>query len=913
VKIRFHIHYHTSWGQRLFVVGSLPQLGEWHATNAASMTYTADGTWFLELETPRNQPPEFTYKYVICHEPSGGREWEAGEDRTFGCDPKRFAGVEIHDTWRPSGIPENALLTSAFTNVVFRRAGEASSSVPRVRSSGQVHRFRIRAPRVGPGHRVGLVGSDPALGGWDEDKVVAMTSDAFPVWEADVSLTGTPGDLVFYKYAICDADGRVITWDQGADRAIHLHDGPRRKKLTVLNDELFRYPVGSWKGAGVSIPVFSLRTRNGLGVGEFPDIKILVDWAKRTGLKMIQVLPVNDTVATHTWVDSYPYAAISVFALHPMYMNIEAMDVPEIMVSLDAVREEKATLNAQEEVDYESVMFIKSWYFKQAYDAVKGRILNDPDFTAFFEQNRTWLVPYAVFSCLRDRYGTSDHTAWPDYNCPTEDDIERFAATDTPHYDDVAVHYFIQYHLHKQLAGAAEYARANGIVLKGDIPIGVYRHSTDTWLYPDLFNMDAQAGAPPDAFAIDGQNWGFPTYRWESMARDGYGWWSNRLHQMSEYFDAFRIDHILGFFRIWEIPGNQVQGIMGHFSPALPMSPAEIEAWGLRFDPRRLAEPYIRRHMLDSMFGERADEVISEYLDEYEPGCFRFKPGFEGQKDIMEHLASPDGTPPTPDDPDAALMWQLFELMSEVLFLRDPQGGEDLFHPRSTFHRTHSYRELDWYTKQRLGELYIEYFYRRHEEFWREQAMVRLPAIRGATTMLICGEDLGMVPDCVPSVLRDLEILSLDVQRMPKDPKREFHHPDDSPYLSVCTTSSHDMPGLREWWEEDRGRSQRFFNTILGQYGTAPYFCEPWVCRDVLAQHLHSPAMWAVFPIQDLLAISGELRREDAEAERINIPSNPQHYWRYRLHVDLEDLLESDDFNDDLKDLIDAAGRNSEY
>lgn len=224
-------------------------------------------------------------------------------------------------------------------------------------------------------------------------------------------------------------------------------------------------------------------------------------------------------------------------------------------------------------------------------------------------------------------------------------------------------------------------------------------------------------------------------------------------------------------------------------------------------------------------------------------------------------------------------------------------------------HFTKSYKELDPGTKSVLDRLYVDFFYHRHESFWRDQAMVKLPAIKEATNMLVCGEDLGMVPECVPGVMDELGILSLEIQRMPKNSEKEFDHPADAPYLSVISTSTHDMPTIRGWWEEDQAVSQKFFNQILGHQGGAPFYCEPWIARDVVFQHLYSPAMWAIIPIQDLLAIDGKIRRKDPLREQINVPANPTHYWRYRLHFTLEELLAENEFNRTVEGMITASGR----
>jgi len=912
MNICFSIHYVTQWGQEVRLVGSSPQLGEWDPHRAPPMTFTPGGHWILDVDVAKLSALPLSYKYCVVH-PGGGIEWEAGGNRVVGKDIGRPERVWVSDTWRPAGALDQPLTTAAFTRAILgghRRLVEGASKA--TARSGARCRFRVIAPRVEPDYAVCVIGSDAALGEWEEAYAVVLSGKDFPEWHGEVRLKDTSRPIE-YKYGVYDtARSKVVRWETGANRVIGPELGKRSAGLKLRHDGWLREGLSPWRGAGVAVPVFSLRSERGLGVGEFADIKLMVDWAHETGLSLIQLLPVNDTVATHTWVDSYPYAAVSVFALHPIYMRLEDMGVFDAETTRTFVGERRAELNALADVDYEAVMGIKSRYFKAAYDASRDRFLKDPDYRAFFEDHHDWLMPYAVFSCLRDRYSTSNYNLWPAYRTITRDELERFADPGQSHFDDVAVHYFIQYHLHRQLLDAATYARSRGVALKGDIPIGVYRHSVDTWIDRRSFNLDAQAGAPPDAFAIDGQNWGFPTYNWEAMAKDGFSWWRRRLMHLAEYFDAFRIDHILGFFRIWEIPLEQVQGILGHFSPAFTVTRGELNWRGIGWDGERLAQPYIRRHMLEPIFGAQADWVAAEFLDETQPGCFRMKEPFRTQRGVEDYLRQDAAANPAHAARNEAVKWGLFRLIADRVFVPEPSAPTEAYYPRSTMHNTWSYNDLDEHTRWRLNALYIDYFYKRHEQFWRDQAMVRLPAIRSATNMLICGEDLGMVPDCVPGVMQDLGILSLYIQRMPKDPKQAFSHPADCPYLSVCSPSTHDMSTIRGWWEEDREQTQRFFNEIMGRAGAAPAYCEPEIVRDILVQHLYSPSMWAIVPVQDFLGLDPQWRRRMPQEERINVPSNPQHYWRYRLHVNLEELVGARELNGNLKALVAKSGRAAE-
>jgi len=173
-------------------------------------------------------------------------------------------------------------------------------------------------------------------------------------------------------------------------------------------------------------------------------------------------------------------------------------------------------------------------------------------------------------------------------------------------YNDIAFYYYIQYQLHIQLLDAGNYARTKGIIFKGDIPIGISRNSVEAWIEPYYFNMNGQAGAPPDPFSAKGQNWGFPTYNWDVMEQDNYLWWQKRFRKMAEYFTAYRIDHILGFFRIWEIPSHSVHGLLGQFVPALPMGVDEIQSFGLHFQKDFMTRPFINDDILNRLFGEKA-------------------------------------------------------------------------------------------------------------------------------------------------------------------------------------------------------------------------------------------------------------------------------------------------------------------
>lgn len=609
--------------------------------------------------------------------------------------------------------------------------------------------------------------------------------------------------------------GENVFRDEWIDRDAGTNPFLRRHSMSIFDREGYR-------GAGTAIPVFSLRTENDFGIGEFFDLKKMVDWAAETGQNVIQLLPINDTTMLHTWADSYPYNPNSTYALHPQYINLQAAGVRQ-----DATfRKLQAELNALPSVDYERVNEAKMTYLKKLYAGSKGRnVLDSEDYACFFKKNAHWLLPYAVFSTYRDIVGNPEFSQWGDFAVYSESKVKKFYSENKKAVD---FHCFVQFLLDKQLREVCDYARSRNVAFKGDLPIGVCRTSVDAWCHPNLFNMDSQCGAPPDAFAADGQNWGFPTYNWDEMAKDDYAWWKARLGKMSEYFDAFRIDHILGFFRIWEIPMPHKSGLMGHFNPAMPYMESEITAMGLPL---------------------------------------------------------------------------------ETLFLEDPHK-KGYWHPRISIQNSDGFSGLEQWQKDKFNALYEDYFYHRHNDFWKMQSLRKLPDLLGATGMLACAEDLGMIPGCVSEVLDNQKLLSLEIQRMPKELGVDFADTAKYPYMSVCASSTHDMQPLRGWWEEeDKDLIRKYYNNVLGREGDAPVSCPPDVVEQIVDMHLESPSMLAILPLQDWLGMDGELRNPDPMAERINIPAIPRHYWRYRMHLTIEKLLSQKEFNEKIASKIKLTGR----
>lgn len=900
MRLHFFIRFHTQFGQSLTITGNSIALGAGDQSKALPMDYLNDAWWHVTVEVnPALETAPLRYQYTL-HNIDGTVTMEWGNDRVIDLTANPVQDLRVLDVWNHAGEFENAFYTQPFQQTLLLPAKVAGRKAKSPEKYS--HEFRVKAPLLAADEVLCLAGSGAALGNWaNNDPVLGRRLDNWWVFKTELAQESFP---LAYKYGVYNiTTNTFVRFESGDNRLLHYHNN--QHEGTILHDGFVQLPNNTWKGAGVAIPVFSLRSEQSFGVGEFADIALLVDWAKRTGLRVIQLLPVNDTTATHTWLDSYPYSAISAYALHPLYINLQKVAGKEqahLTQSLETTRKE---LNELADFDYERVIQLKFSTLEQLYSVQYTSLFANEDYQLFFEKNRHWLVPYAVFCYLRDEYGTADFNQWTILNKYDESAVERMVNPQAPQYKKVAFHFFVQYHLHLQLTEAAHYAHQNGIILKGDIPIGIYRFSADAWQAPEQYNMDVQAGAPPDDFAVKGQNWGFPTYNWQRMKADDYSWWRSRFEQMGHYFDAFRIDHILGFFRIWSIPMHAVEGILGHFVPALPVHINELAQRGVSFEYDRFCQPYITDEVLWDLFGTNKD-LFHEYLRPEQDGTYRLRPEFATQRQVEQHFAGAIANEET-----TLLRQGLYDLISNVLLI-EQEGSQGLeFHCRIALDQTISFRKLDGRSQQALREIYINYFYYRQDEFWGKEAMAKLPELKQATNMLVCGEDLGMVPRCVPEVMQQLGILSLEVQRMPKQQHMEFFHPANAPYMSVVTPSTHDMSIIRGWWEEDRARTQRFYNYILGKEGYAPYFCEPWVNKAIIDQHLQSPAMWSIFQLQDLLGSSGKLRRDNPQQERINVPANPRHYWRYRMNLTLEQLLKENDFNNELQTAIELSGRDS--
>ena len=875
MKLKFTINYGTQWGESLHVVITYRSIDGTVRTQDLLMQ-TDDGfCWTLEtaaIESRQHPIGSFVYHYQV--EDGEGRvlrkEW-TGVPRSYHFDStKNFV---MPDLWRD--IPLQYHLYSSAYKITAGLPHDEEAQTLRQPLYRKTILFRVSAPQLRKGQSLALLGSHPALGDWNPARYLRMEYAGQYDWLLSVNVESILLPIE-YKYVIIDdATNTLVAWEEGDNRTT---EGLLSADLTAVPDgtvlvvygESLRVKEQTWRAAGVVVPVFSLRSEHSCGVGDFGDLRRLIDWAVATGMKVIQTLPVNDTTTDGGWHDSYPYNIVSAFALHPHYLDLEALGNLKNKTKMTAFQRQRRELNALGYSDYEAVDRVKKAYVQEFFDEKGQQTLDSKEFKAWFEENRFWLEPYAVW--LSGRSG---------------------------HSGKFGLIYFIQYHLHLQLKAAADYACSKGVVLKGDIPIGVNRDSVETATHPELFNMDCQTGAPPDAFSQNGQNWGFPTYQWGGGLAD---WFHRRLKWMAQYFDAFRIDHILGFFRIWEIPNDAIFGLLGHFSPALPLAVSEIEYFGLPFRKDFMTRPFINDRVISRLFGIHAQYVRENYLIPRSYGLYDLKAEVDTQQKVRTCFEGRG------DENSLWIRDGLYRLISGVLFVEDPRQT-DMYHPRIGAFNEPVYEALTNEEKEAYMRLYNNYYYQRHNFFWGSEAIRRLTEVFGDTQMLCCAEDLGMLPDCVSPVLDQLRILTLEIQSMPKHSGFEFTHLDGNPYRSVATFSTHDMAPLRLWWEESPERTQRYYVTMLQKQGHAPEHLPAHLAEEIIARHLYCPSMLCMLSLQDWLSMDGELRSKNPREERINVPSDAYNRWKYRMHLTIEELLQAYKYINKVRTMITRSKR----
>eukprot|EP00792_Barthelona_sp_PAP020_P008355 TRINITY_DN3214_c0_g1_i1.p1 TRINITY_DN3214_c0_g1~~TRINITY_DN3214_c0_g1_i1.p1 ORF type:complete len:970 (+),score=291.11 TRINITY_DN3214_c0_g1_i1:337-2910(+) len=746
-----------------------------------------------------------------------------------------------------------------------------------------------------------------------------------------------------------EKDGNI--WHEGPNNLLSLNTESVLIQCGRFESEAYK---GRFKGFGVAIPVFSLRSAEDFGVGEFLDLIPFLDYLRKLGGRICQILPITDTRVFNMWWDSYPYSPLSAFALHPMYLRIpevEGFD-NDICENYENIRKE-FNEKFNKSVEYEKVLEHKLKFISQIFKEKYGSLFEDdcevvifdilkkrsPAMLKYYKENEHWLVPYASFLYYAKLYGTTEFKTWKEHSVFNVDMLEEVVKQ-----EEFWLNVFIQYNCHLQMSAVFEHANNVGCCLKGDIPIGVSPNSVDAWWRPDEFVMDESVGAPPDQFSANGQNWLFPPYNWEAMEANDFEWWITRLQQSAHYFHAFRVDHVLGLFRIWQIPRDNVHATLGRYHPTIEITEDDLKARNL-WDIDRYCNPHITEHTLHRIAAKlQAFELLDVLKQEYiKPkgygGEYEFRIDYANEHELLDPVSEMIENARRNEE-DYTQFDKLFKflmfLYNNRIMSKHEVNGKTIFVPLFDMKEADTNCKYSWIDsglpKDNLEDLWEAYHYGPHQnELWRNTAYKRLIMLTKATGLLLCGEDLGALADCVAPTMNEFDMLGLRVQRFPPpfmeeaglvNPNIKASHPDDYEWMTVSTSGTHDMPTLRGWFTEKNltpkeHRQRDLFYCDLCGFKKMPAKNDQEIkqlTERVLDMHLFGPSMWTIFPLQDLLYLNNDTRfNGEPEEEMINIPAIQKHYWKYRLHISIEDLEKNHALVNKIRSKVEASGRDTIY
>ena len=624
---------------------------------------------------------------------------------------------------------------------------------------------------------------------------------------------------------------------------------------------------------GVVVPLFSLRSKESVGIGEFLDLVPLGKWAKKCDLDLIQLLPVNDTGE-----ESSPYSARSAFALNPVYIRLQEVEGASEVLGDEPLKQSKK-YDESSRIPYLDVVRYKRDALGRIFDAKENEISANRELKKWIDDN-DWVNSYAEFCARKAENNEAPWKSWKEESHINESDI--------------LFQKWMQWVAEKQFLKAVEELNKTGIRLKGDIPILINEDSADVWHYPQFFNLGDRAGAPPDMFCYSGQNWAFPTYKWDNLEQDNFTWWRKRVIHASKFYHAYRIDHVLGFFRIWVVPESEFTGILGHFAPSIPIYMNQLLQAGIpRETVHYLTNPNFGEEQLKNWFGFDTEKAKGKY---FEPlpnaqGRYILRHEYRSERAIM----SLDEAQPVKD--------ALLNAYWDRVFV--PNSTDEILYPYWYWYNAPVLLTLPEYEANTIKGI-IKANEASQEDLWSQNGHKLLNVLVRETDMLVCAEDLGAVPACVPGVLENLEILSLRVERWTRDWKlkdQPYIPPSKYPRLSVCTSSNHDSSTLLGLWNESDFDRNLFWQHI-GQSGNAPGVLTAEHIKLIIKNLLKSNSLLAILPIQDLMALSHKFISKNPEEDRVNTPGTigPQN-WSWRMACTLEDLLKDTRLNNTIAEL----------
>lgn len=955
LTVRFRVKCHTSFGEELFIVGDCKELGNWQTKCAQQLFYEADSdSWVGDICFPLTSSTRtIQYKYFKSNDTQEA-QWEPEENHIIHLDSVASpAFVEISDTFRWNDPILNTFTRSAFTEVITKRTNPVAP--PRISPNkvnpGEVSvNFSVMCPYVKRNQTLCIVGSCPELGEWNPEKALLLADLDFPLWTGAATFKRSSFPFE-YKYIIRDQESEThevheiesvedeekdthYIWENCENRTCKGVTGEfvdASFPATIIVSDWYISPNANlFRGMGIHCPLFSVRTSESCGVGQYSDIRRLVDLCKLIGSSMIELLPLNDTTASpnsYQIRNSSPYNIISCFALNPIYINLLEI-IPSLPSDIfNDIASHKFQFEQRREVDYGDVYRFKMNILHKIYDISKE--LRSTDYDDFCAFNEEWLNPYSLFCVLCDEQGTSEFWKWNlKVRHITTEEINRISREKE---DETKFIKWVQFIADRQLRASAEYASSSGIVLKVDVPFGVQRNSCDCWCNERLFKLDFQEGSAPSQEEPEGGNYGYAAYNWKAMKTDNFSWWRLRMKRLSDLFQSVHIDHVEDFFRAYLIHHcdfssifdsvSTFEKVMGHFSPSNCITKEELDQKGL-WDIERYVRPYVRLHILREKFGSEADSVANNF----------FVPRrIDGNDDFYDFKDSCN----TPEKLESILNRTipdvskrnhyrtcLLQLLSNVILIRSScPNHENSFYFRSNVTIEHveengsvfpstSFNELDNHQKQQILELYNEYLFGRQSELWLREGVPKLEMLDKSSKMLLFGDFSADYGDLFERESECKSIIQLQNSLHGNKKNKTYESASSFAYLSQCQPSHPAASSIRAWWEENKNSAFNFWRDELKQNPEKfNQYCVCDILSKVIEYNLNSQSMWCVLLLQDVVNTFDCLRREYPNEERIFKVNQSRNGNLYRFPWSLEELINYNDWTNYVRNLVQKAKR----
>ncbi len=545
MNIRFRVNIDASEGEQAYLTGSSPVLGKYDPDKAYKLTEIKDDNgssfWSADIQFDTQLERILFYKYFI-KDKSGTIRYEAGGGRRLALNSS-VRNVETHDEWQLF-TEESPFLTDPFAHVFY-----GSKFSPYTQTHKRPYELIIRAvvPNIPEGCSIVICGDSRELGRGNPSKGVRMSRLKGLKWIAHFQIDGMKGKKWNYRFAkVCDATGEV-EFEKAEKRSLTLPEVDKYDTFITEHTDVCFTPYRPHY-AGCTIPLFSLRSKDSCGIGEIGDLKLLVDWAKKCGIRILNILPLNDTLQHFNGLDSSPYNCISSFGLNPIYLSLKPLGTLHDKMKAKEAAEEMRSLNRRAMVDYEDVISFKMNYLRMLYREQGIDTSAQPGYYKFVKGNRNWLFSYATFCSLRDRYKTADFRKWSAHSEYSQDFVEslyRGISGDKELEENFRFYIYLQYHLYNQMVEAIGYAHRNGIALKGEYPMNVSPNSVPAWKYPHYFRFDEESAERRLAIDTAAQTGASaPVFNWEEMSHDNFKWWRSRLRAISDYYDLYSIGRI---------------------------------------------------------------------------------------------------------------------------------------------------------------------------------------------------------------------------------------------------------------------------------------------------------------------------------------------------------------------------------